>query len=130
MGPVDWIAVVMAALLAVVVGMVWYGPMFRFIQPCVTDEPKERSHFVMAFVVMLIGATMLGHNYARIGAETMAAKPWLYFMQSGGIALFFIIPVLWMTYYRFGSGQRLRLVACGYYLVAYLVMGTVFWALA
>ncbi len=130
MGALNLPAIVLGAVLAAMIGIVWYGPMFRFVQPFVKDEPKERQHFVMVLVVMLIGATMLGHNLARIGSETLAAKPWLYFMQSGGIALFFIIPVLWSTYYRLGSGRRLRLVACGYYLVAYLAMGAVFWALA
>ena len=130
MGPMNWPAVVLGALLAAVIGIVWYGPMFRFVQPFVKDEPKERHHFYMVVAVMLIGATMLGHNFARIGSETLTAKPWLYFMQSGGIALFFIVPVLWSTYYRLGSGRKLRLVASGYYLVAYLAMGAVFWVLA
>ena len=45
MGPMNWPAVVLGALLAAVIGIVWYGPMFRFVQPFVKDEPKERYHF-------------------------------------------------------------------------------------
>ena len=29
MGPVNWIAVILAAILAVAVGVVWYGPLFN-----------------------------------------------------------------------------------------------------
>lgn len=130
MGPINWLAVILASMLAVVIGIVWYGPMFRFVRPFVKDEPKKRHHAWLAGVVMLIGTAMLGHNYARIGTETLSAKPWLYFMQSGGIAIAFIIPAIWMTYFRLGADRRVRLVECGYYLVAYLAMGAVFWALA
>ena len=35
--------------------------------------------------------------FARVGAETLAAKPWLYFMMSGGLAIAFVIPALWIS---------------------------------
>lgn len=130
MGPVNWLAVIIAPILAIMIAIVWYGPIFRFIHPFVQGKPKARGDAWLGGVLMLIGSTMLGHNFARIGAETMAAKPWLYFMQSGGIAIAFVIPAIWMTYYRMGADRRTRLVESGYYLVAYLAMGAVFWALA
>ena len=129
MGPVNWLAVVLAALLAVMIGVVWYGPLFKVIQPFVKDEPKQVSQGRFAGLFLLVSAAMLGHMYARIGGETLAAKPWLYFMQSGGVALAFVIPAIWMTWYRMGADRRTRLVESGYYLVAYLAMGAVFWAL-
>ena len=49
--------------------------------------------------------------------------------QSGGIALFFVIPAIWLVSARQGQETRLRLLDCGYWLLAYLTMGTVFWAL-
>ncbi len=130
MGPVNWLAVVMASLLAVVMALVWYGPIFRFVSPLLDADPKQRGNAWLGGGLMLISTAMLGHNYARIGAETLAAKPWLYFMQSGGIAIAFVIPAIWMTYFRLGAPRRVRLVESGYYLVAYLAMGAVFWALA
>jgi hypothetical protein len=50
-------------------------------------------------------------------------------MQTGGIAVAFVIPAIWMTWYRLGVDRRTRLVESGYYLVAYLAMGAVFWLL-
>jgi hypothetical protein len=130
MGPVNWLAVVLASLLAMMIGIVWYGPMFRVVRPFVKDEPKRRTQGWFAGLFMFVSAAMLGHMYARIGSETLGAKPWLYFMQSGGIAIAFVIPAIWMTHYRLGAERRTRLVESGYYLVAYLAMGAVFWALA
>lgn len=129
MGPVNWLAVVLAANLAVAVGIVWHGPLFRTGRPMLEGDAPARS-FTTVVVVMLIGATMLGHNFARIGAETLAAKPWLYFMQSGGIAIAFIIPALWIVHARQGTSARFRLIDCGYWLAAYLTMGATFWALS
>jgi hypothetical protein len=127
MGPVNWLAVILAANVAVALGIVWHGPLFRTGRPLL--EGGAGKSYALVVMVMLIGAAMLGHNYARIGAETLQAKPWLYFMQSGGVALFFIIPALWLASARAGQSASLRLVDSGYWLAAYLLMGATFWAL-
>ena len=133
MGPVNWIAVVLAANLAVAVGIVWHGPMFRTGRPLLEglseDGSRKARSYGAVVLVMLIGAAMLGHNFARIGAATLAAKPWLYAMQSGGIALAFVIPAVWLTQARQGATTRQRLIDCGFWLVAYLTMGATFWVL-
>jgi hypothetical protein len=133
MGPINWLAVVLAANLAVAVGIVWHGPLFRTGQPLLAGAsgdgaPPRRSWWIVE-AVMLLAALMLGHNFARIGAATLDAKPWLYFMQSGGLAIFFVIPAIWLNHLRQGVGRRKRLVDAGFWLAAYLVMGATFWAL-
>jgi len=40
-----------------------------------------------------------------------------------------VIPALWLTLARQGGPVRARLIDAGYWLAAYLTMGTVFWAL-
>ncbi len=129
MGPVNWIAVILAANLAVAVGIVWYGPLFRAGRPVLEGPRGQGKSYLATVVVMLLGAALLGHNFARIGAATLSAKPWLYFMMSGGIALFFIIPALWLMAARAGGPARARWIDAGYWLAAYLTMGAVFWAL-
>ncbi len=79
---------------------------------------------------LLVSSAMLGHNFARIGAETLAVKPWLYLMQSGGLALAFIAPALWITYGRRGLGAGKALLDGTAWLVAFLAMGLVFRVLA
>lgn len=107
MGAINWLVVVLAAAAAALV-MVALGRR--------RADPPQVGKLVAA---MLISSAMLGHALARIGASTLAAKPWLYPMQSGGLALAFVIPALW------ASGSRVRDVLP--WLGAYLAMGAVFW---
>jgi hypothetical protein len=129
MGPVNWLAVLLASALALAVGLVWKGPLFRTGRQLLPGNSQPTANFAFAGAVFLIGAAMLGHNFARIGEEVLAAKPWLYFMQSGGIAIAFVIPAVWLTHMRAETPARDRIVDCAFWLVAYLAMGVVFWAL-
>jgi hypothetical protein len=83
MGPVNWLAVVLAANLAVGLGIVWHGPLFRTGRPLLGGQGAGPRSYAAVVIVMLIAAAMLGHSLARIGAETLHAEPWLYAMQSG-----------------------------------------------
>ncbi len=134
MGSVNWLAVILAANFAVGIGIVWHGPLFRTGRPLLggmaADGSAPTRNWSLVLAVFLIAAVMLGHNYARIGAETLAAKPWLYFMQAGGLALAFVVPALWLSGARQGVNVRERLVDAGFWLAAYLGMGAVFWALS
>jgi hypothetical protein len=128
MGPVNWAAVFMAAGLGVVVAFLWHGPVFRADRRITPGKTEKRGNIVTLLAVMLLAAIMLGHSYARIGTETLAAKPWLYFMQSGGLALFFVCPAVWLTHARSGNEPVRRIVDALFWVVAYLGMGLVFWA--
>lgn len=130
MGPVNWMAVILAANIAVAVGIVWNGPLFRTGRPLLEGEGEGRGKgFGKVVLVMLIASAMLGHSYARIGEATLAAKPWLYWMQAGGLAIAFVIPAVWLTSARGAASARTQAVDAGFWLVAYLAMGTTFWAL-
>ena len=120
MGPVNWVAVAIAAILGAALHVAWFG---------VLTPGRKSTNRVCLLAVMLIAAAMLGHMYARIGVERLAGKPWLYWMQSGGLALAFIIPAVALGACRAGMAKRAIAVECGCWLVAYLAMGTVFWAL-
>lgn len=82
-----------------------------------------------AYALPIIPALMLGHALARIGPDTLAAKPWLYFMQSGGLALAFVIPAVWLLGLRGGASKGEMVRDSAAFLIAYLAMGAVFWAL-
>ena len=127
MGPVNWLGVVLAAAVALALGMIWNGPLFPSGRPQLGGPSRTRGGLVLTGVILLLAAIMLGHNFARVGTAVLAAKPWLYFMQTGGVALFFVIPAVWLTHARAGTEPRRRLLDCGFWLVAYLAMGLVFW---
>lgn len=129
MGPVNWLAVVLAAALAVIVGIVWNTVLFRNGRQIAPGDAERTSGHITTTVVFLISAAMLGHALARIGAETLAAKPWLYFMQSGGLAIAFVMPAVWLTHARNRVEPMRRVIDCAFWLIAYLAMGLVFWVL-
>ncbi|MDE2301681.1 MAG: DUF1761 domain-containing protein [Sphingomonadales bacterium] len=135
MGPINWLAVILSANLALAIGFVWYGPLFggSDLFGRVSGDQGRGSGLLSglggAIGLQALAALMLGHNFARIGAITLAAKPWLYWMQSGGIALAFIVPALWISYAHQRIAAREALVDAGFWLVVYLASGTVFWAL-
>lgn len=113
MGPMNWLGVAAAALIAA--GLVL--------------ALRRGSAPVVAVAGMLVSAGMLGHALARIGPETLAVKPWLYFMQSGGLALAFVIPALWISQSRTGAPRVETVKDSGAFLLAYLAMGGVFFLL-
>ena len=133
MGPMNWLAAVLAAVLAFAVGGLWYGPLFgraklEEVGPgglAARSDPGRT--LAITAVLLLVSATMLGHLFARIGAETLALKPWLYFTMSGGLAIAFVIPALWISYTHQKLTTRLAMIDAGYWLVSYLAMGVAFW---
>lgn len=130
MGPVNWLAVVLSAVVGLVIGILWNGPMFHRGKQLMPGASERAGNYTLAGIVFLISAVMLGHNFARIGAETLALKPWLYFMQTGGVAIAFVIPSVWLTHSRARAEPMYRLTDCLFWLIAYLSMGLVFWVLS
>ena len=118
MGPVNWVAVIAAGAVAAGLRLAWAKAFGR--------HPGSYAGLV---IVALIASAMLGHAFARIGSETLDAKPWLYFMQTGGIALAFIIPALWLAMGAANASARLRWQESVYWLGAFLAIGGVFWVL-
>ncbi len=135
MGPVDWLAVIAAALAAFGVGGIWYGPLFgraklEEVGPGGLAARRTPLRTLgITLVLLLVSAAMIGHMFARIEPATLDAKPWLYFMMSGGLAGAFVIPALLISYTHQRVSTRLAMIDAGYWLVAYLAMGAVFWAL-
>jgi hypothetical protein len=114
MGPVNWLAVLVAGVLGA--GVLW------LLRP-----PGTRGNWL--YVLQIIPAAMLGHALARIGPDKLAVKPQLYAMQAGGLALAIVIPALWIVQLRSGGSVRQTWRDSFAFLLAYLVMGGVFWAI-
>lgn len=113
MGSMEWVTVIAAACGgAIVLWLFWRGRL-----------P------VWGYGLAFVPAAMLGHALARIGAEKLAVKPWLYFMQSGGLALAFVLPAQWMLGLRSGAAKRDLARDSAAFVLAYLAMGAVFYFL-
>lgn len=113
MGPMNWLGVLLAALAAAgVLALFWRGRM-----------PWG------AYALVLLPALMLDHALARIGPDKLAMKPQLYFMQSGGLALAFVLSTVWMLGLKSGAARGEMVRDSAAFLLAYLAMGLVFFAL-
>lgn len=111
MGPINWMAVVLAGLAASgVLALCWRG----------------RRLPLWAWTLSLVPAAMLGHALARIGPDKLAANPHLYWMQSSGLALAIVIPALWLAGAKAGVPARETARDSSAFLLAYLAMGAVF----
>ena len=122
MGPVNWLAVILAVGAALLVAAVWYGPVFGHVRRVVLEPVM----LALTAVLLLLTSAMMGHMFARVGGATLAQKPWLYFMMSGGLALAFVIPALMISYSQQRIAARLALIDAGFWLVGYLTMGLMF----
>jgi hypothetical protein len=135
MGPVNWLAGATAAVAAFAVGGLWYGPLYGRAKLAevgpggLAARRNPGRTLVLTAALLLVSASMMGHMFARVGPETLAAKPWLYFMMSGGLAGAFVIPALLISYTHQLVSTRLALIDAGYWLAAYLAMGASFWLL-
>jgi Protein of unknown function (DUF1761) len=135
MGPVNWFAVVLAVLGALAVQGLWYGPLFGRARLAEVGPgglglriAPARTMLITA-ALLLVSASMMGHMFVRVGPATLAVKPWLYFMMSGGLAGAFVIPGLWISYTQQRISTRLALIDAGCVLLSYLAMGLVFFLL-
>jgi len=135
MGPVNWLAVVVAVFAALAVSAAWYGPLFgrarlEVVGPGglgIRRSPWRTTAITAA--LLFVSATMMGHMFARVGPDTLAVKWWLYFMMSGGLAIAFVIPSLWISYTQQRISTRLALIDGGFWTFAYLAMGLAFYLL-
>ena len=133
MGPMNWLATALAAVLAFAVGALWYGPLFGRAKleeggpgGLAARRAPARTLGITA-ALLLVSATMMAHMFGRVGEATLSSKPWLYFMMSGGLAIAFVVPALWISYTHQRLSTRLALIDAGYWVVSYLAMGVGFW---
>jgi len=136
MGPVNWLAVLASALVALGVSLLWNGPLFgrsrrEELGPGgLYQRLAPWRTLALTFALLLLSASMIGHMFARVGPATLAAKPWLYFMMSGGLAGAFVVPAMWVNYLNLRVSIRLALIDTGFWLIAYLSVGMTFFLMA
>lgn len=124
----NWIAVIVAALVAFAVGGIWYGPLFGkawMAEVGFTEEDAKDSNMALLFggtiALNLISAVFLGHLLAHFDPAPRQTM-----MIATGIALGFVIPSLAVNYMYNRKSMRLFLIDAGYYLGVFAAMGAVF----
>lgn len=133
--PINYLAVVAAAIASMVIGFVWYGPLFgktwmnlSGITPEKMDPAKAPGMgktYVLALVGSLVMSYVLAHSLvfaaAYYGMNGVSAG----LMSGFWTWLGFIAPVTLAAVLWEGKPWKLWVLTNGYYLVTLLVMGTI-----
>lgn len=125
----NYLAIILAALCAFLVGWLWYGPLFGKAWRAelgFADEKAASGNLVkiygLTFLFALLSSVMLDHMFLRTGVT----KPHVIMMMSVGIALTFIIPAIGITYLFGQKSGRLFAIDAGYWISFYAAMGAVY----
>lgn len=135
MVPVNYLAVLAAAVASIILGSLWYGPIFgrqwmamMGITPQSMEEAKKKGVgklYVIAFIGSLLMAYVLSHFivFARAYLGTSGLEAGL--MSGFWGWLGFVAPVTLGSVLWEGKSWRLWFLNNGYYLILLLVMGAI-----
>src|SRR3989344_2811383 len=129
--PVNYLAVVACAIAAMVVGDVWYGPLFGKMWAHISGVSMERMHKggATSYAIMAVGARVMAYVLTHSLAFASA-----YLQISGYSAglqagfwnwLGFVVPVTLGVVLWEGKTWKLWAVNARYYLVVLCVMGVI-----
>lgn len=128
MGPVNYLAVLLAALSGFLVGGLWYGPLFgkawqreHGLSDAALAASNKARIFGLGFLCLLIIAWILGHNFARLQPPFHVKL-----MIASGMGGALIAPAIGLNYLFALKSLKLFLIDAGYFLVTLSLMGLVF----
>jgi hypothetical protein len=119
---VNWIGVIVAAIVMYVIGWLWYGMLFKaqYDAAMPTETAMATTTYVYGFINTLVVAIGLGVVAPRLG------DGWAGGAKTGLIvAIFFAITTLMMGYIYGNMPKNLLWMDVGYLLVMYVVGGAI-----
>jgi hypothetical protein len=129
--PINYLAVVAAALASMVIGFVWYGPLFgktwmklSGIAQGKRDPAGMGKTYVLALVGSVVMSYVLAHSLVFASAYYGMGGVSAGLMSGFWNWLGFIAPVTLAAVLWEGKPWKLWVLTNGYYLVTLLVMGT------
>jgi hypothetical protein len=132
MGPVNWLAVFLGAVAFFAVGAVWYTALFGKAwqrEVGLTEEQMKGANmpliFGTCFVLELIIATMLGHQFAMTSPSARGMM-----MIAVGYGATLMAPAVGINYLYQRKSLKLFLIDAGHFVVGMAAMGGVFVALS
>ncbi len=135
--PINYIAVIVAAIAQMALGFIWYGPLFGkqwttlmgwSEAEMAAGRAKMEKEGWKTYGLQFIGALVMAYMLAHVSylALVYASSP-----VNGGITsafwmwLGFIAPVMMGTVLWDGKPWKLFFLQSGYYLVGLLIMGAI-----
>ena len=129
--PVNYLAVLAAAAASMVIGFLWYGPLFgkQYMKLVKIDDKKLKGAkkkgmgkaYVLTFITSLITGYVLANFVGYVGATTASEGAVLGFLIWIG---FFATTQLGMVLWE-GKPVKLYLINTLHYLVALAAMGAI-----
>ncbi|GGG21536.1 hypothetical protein GCM10011344_22920 [Dokdonia pacifica] len=133
---INWIALLVAAASSLVVGFVWYGPLFGkawMKESGMTEEKVKEGNMALIFGLSFIFACFLSFTmWAQVmigggGGEIHGQEPFLTFKHGAFhgtlMGLFVILPVLGTIALYERKSIKYVLIAAGYWTVTLAIMG-------
>ncbi len=133
--PINWWAVIVATIVNVVLGSLWYGPIFgkawmkmMNINPEAMTEDQKKGMW-KSYTIMIIGSLLMTfvllHSIVYGVAFTHTSGVSAGLMAGFWNWLGFIAPVTVGSVLWEGKSWKLWILNAGYYLVALLLMGMI-----
>lgn len=135
MVPVNWLAIIVAAIANMAIGYAWYsdmlfGKQYRKLMGVSESAAKPKGDFMVKMMVIgTIGALFMAFVLAH--AETFAGS----YLGTSGVMLGlqtgfwnwlgFMVPIMLASYLYEKRPVSLVIINSGYWLVAMLVMGVI-----
>ncbi len=134
--PINYLAVIVAAVANMVLGFLWYGPLFGKQWMALMGMTKEKMDaekakggmwkvYLLAFIGSLVMAFILDHAIIFAGSY-LGVSGWSAGLQGGFWNwLGFIAPVTLGSVLWEGKSWKLWFLMNGYYLLSFLIMGSI-----
>ena len=133
--PVNYLAVLVAAIASMVIGSLWYGPLFgkqwmawSGMSPADLESAKQKG-MAKSYAIMFVGSLVMAYVLAH--ALVFASA----YLEAEGVSagltvgiwnwLGFVAPVTLGTVLWEGKPWKLWIINNGYYVVTLLVMGVI-----
>ena len=129
MGPLNWLAIVLATVVFFAVGAVWYSALFARAwqrEVGLTTEQLTGGRNMMlimgtCLLLEFIVVLMLGHLFARIQPGDHAKM-----MMATGFGLAIMAPAVGINYLYQRKSLKLFLIDAGHFVVGMAAVGAVF----
>lgn len=140
MVPVNFLAVLAAAVAQIILGFLWYGPLFGKTwaalmgwtpeaMTAMKNDPQAKKKMTRSYIIMAIGSLLM--SYVLAHAIIFAGS----YLNASGVSaglmggfwnwLGFIVPVTVGTVLWEGKSWKLWFLNASYYLVGLLIMGMI-----
>lgn len=121
----NWIAIIVAAIVPMVLGALWYSPVLfaeAWLQ-AVGRSREDLSGAPVGYVLSAIGAVLSAYVLARIVNWAEVDDLWNGALVGIFVWVGFVATVLAVTTYFGGRPRNLWLINAGYQLVSLVLMG-------